>query len=573
MLLVNCLIPDLNAMRFIPGHISIRGDIIESILTEIPSKHSGPAIDCKGMYICPGLCDGHVHIESSRLSPDAFMREAVAAGTVYVFADPHEIANVIGRKGVEFFLEQAAAAPLDLYVGIPSCVPATHLETAGGEITLKDIQELLTHDNIYGLAEMMNFPGIIHDIGDARAKVQAALDAGRIVDGHCPGLSGKDLKAYISNGKNDNTVRIMSDHECTSYKEAREKHDLGMHIMLRYGSAAKDLPALLKGFAQNGIFSDRLILACDDITASDLRKYGHINHLQMKAREILETSGGLDRETAFLHALKMCTKNTLSYFKVKGGEISEGNPATLIIHPSLDLIEPETVIRKGTVVYEHGSLTDPQTEQDYTPYFTNLYVPPDIDIKVRSENDSPLCRIIERFPDSIVTGAAEDTLETRNGEILPDPDKGIAKLCVIERHKGSGNRGVGFVKGFMFTKGAVASTVAHDSHNIIAAGYDDELILKAVKLLRTSGGGMAAVTYEKECVFPLQICGLMSTCTTEHVIKQETKLEECALTLGFNKDVFSSLSFLALPVIPELKLTDLGLVDVTSFQVVPLEIM
>jgi len=571
MLLTNCTIPDFTKMEFVQAHIVIDHDVISQVCRDTePPEGDNETLDCSGMYVCPGLCDGHVHIESSRLSPAVFADCVIPTGTTGVFADPHEIANVLGMEGIELFLKEAEVLPLSLFIGAPSCVPATHLETAGSTVTLQDIEKLLTHDLVYGLAEMMNVPGIIHDIGDARQKVEAALRTGKIVDGHCPGLGGKELAAYITNGKNDGTIRITSDHECTSYKEAKEKYEAGMHIMLRHGSASKDLCAILSGFASDGIFSERLILACDDITARDLREYGHINNVHCTAMNILREQGGLSAPEAFLHALKMCTSNTCAYFGVNAGTVEQGHSADLIVHSSLDKIIPDTVICRGVPVYRDGALTSPCLKKDYSRYTKKPVIDSDMDLSLQTDKGKTECRVIGLVPDSIVTVSETVELKAENGIILPSPEQNIAKLCVIERHRGTGNTGIGFVRGFSFINGAVASTVAHDSHNIIAAGYSDDLIMKAVRLLESSGGGLAAVTETGSCLIPLEIAGLMSSGSAGNVIEQENRMEGFTHSMGFETDPFPVLSFLALPVIPELKLTDKGLVDVSAFDFVPL---
>ncbi|MDD3089718.1 MAG: amidohydrolase family protein, partial [Candidatus Omnitrophica bacterium] len=260
----------------------------KTYLGEAPLIQGCEVIDLKGAYLAPGFIDGHIHIESSMLTPIEFSREAVKKGTTAVFCDPHEIANVLGPRGVELFLEQAEQAVIKINIAVPSCVPATDMETSGGAITLDDIKKFLKDERVYGLAEMMNFPGIVHGVGDARQKVKAALDAGKLVDGHAPGLSGKPLEDYISNGEDDWEVRISSDHECTSAQEAIEKWEKGMFIMLRHGSASKDLENILPGICEKGISLENFGLVSDDLSAEDMREKGHVDGLVRAAAQIFE---------------------------------------------------------------------------------------------------------------------------------------------------------------------------------------------------------------------------------------------------------------------------------------------
>ncbi len=568
MILKNCRIPDFESCIFRSVSINIENEVITQIIQDTGIPDSDSVIDCDGKFISPGLCDGHVHIESSHLCPREFCAQAVRHGTTAVFADPHELTNVFGIDAVEFFIQESEHVPLDLYTGIPSCVPATDLETSGGRITLEDVQNLIRHEQIYGLAEMMNSPGIIFDFGEYRSMVETALEAGKIADGHCPGLSGKDLQTYISNGRLDGTVRIGSDHECTSFEEAREKHAAGMHIMLRHGSASRDLERILPGFAREGIAPERLILVCDDITAGDLSRRGHINYLHFLAREILMDSG-LNREEAFLSALRMCTSNTCGYFGIQAGSVCEGKRANLILHSSLDNITPEMVIFRGETVYSKDTPMSPD-KGDYTRFNTAIHVKKPVSLKAEGSDRLP-CRIITLIPDSLLTDETSEALPVEKNVVQPLPQAGIAKLCVIERHHQTGNTGVGFVSGFSFTTGAVASTVAHDSHNIIVLGYSDELMLRAVELIEEHGGGMAAVTEQEELCVPFRIGGLMSDLHADEVIDLTARLELLTREMGFSNDPFPTLSFLALPVIPSLKLTDKGLVDVGTFSFVPLQ--
>jgi adenine deaminase len=529
-------------------------------------------IDLDNAFVGPGFIDGHLHIESSMLSPVEFSFEAVKHGTTSIFVDPHEIANVLGRKGVELFLDMAPVLPLEMNIGIPSCVPATHLETSGGEITLTDIEQLLPHPCVYGLAEMMNFPGIIHGLGDARRKVDLVLSKGKIVDGHCPGLSGKDLEAYISNGKKDGQVRIGSDHECTGAEEALEKMEKGMYVMLRQGSSSKDLENILPEVARTCYSLDSFGLVSDDLSACDLKKRGHINHLVSIAAGIIESETENTEKEAAIEAIAMATLNHARYFGKNTGKIEPGADADIIVFNTLSRIEPDIVLSKGNIVVRDKKVVRDKPLFDLSGYRHSVILPEKVADKlmVSSDNEKEKVRIIKARRNSLVTGQEITEMEVDAGVITPDPGKGIHKIAVIERHKGTGNISVGFVKGFEFTKGAIAGTVAHDSHNLIVVGTSEVFMIKAIGIIRDRGGGIAVVSEEGEAYVPLALAGLMSTKSIDEFVSEHERLEAFLEKTGFKEDPFPTLSFMALPVIPELKITDKGLVDVATFDFVDL---
>lgn len=529
-------------------------------------------IDVKGAYISPGLIDGHIHIESSMLTPLEFAYEAVKYGTTSVFVDPHEAANVLGRKGIELFLEQSDLVPFSMNIGIPSCVPATSMETSGGAVTTRDIEELLKDERVFGLSEMMNFPGIVFGVGDARKKVELALKAGKIVDGHSPGLSGKDLSLYISNGETDGKVRIGSDHECTTVEEAIEKWEKGMYVMLRHGSAAKDMENILPGLCRSGLDLARFGLVSDDLSANDLRRRGHIDHLVNIAAEIIRKEKGISLEKAVIEAISMATLNHAEYFNKNTGKIIDGAAADLMIFDSLEEVIPHTVISKGSIIVAEGVYVGSRHEYDYKSYSHPVNIPEDLPhrVKVASENNTEKIRVIGVKPDTLFTEEILAQIPVNEGVVTPDAGTGIVKVAVIERHRGTGNVSVGYVKGFELTSGAIASTVAHDSHNIIAIGTDDVSLVRAVEKIKEMGGGLAAVFGDCGEVLPLALCGLMSTEDIDTVLGRHEKLSAFLKKMGFSKDPFLPLSFIALPVIPKLKITDEGLVDVDKFDFVDL---
>ena len=563
-------------------NILIRNGIITGIEKDV-DRDAVDILDVSGQYVAPGFIDFHIHIESSMMSPISFGQEVIKHGTTTILVDPHEIANVCGKKGIELFLEQAGIMPLDMYVGIPSCVPATGMETAGGAVNLSDIKELLPGKRVYGLAEMMNFPGIIHDLGEARKKVDLVYDFGKIVDGHCPGLRGEDLKTYISNGHNDDVVRIMSDHETGELDEALEKSNLGMYVGLRLGSASRDLDRLLPGLIEKDLSLDRFMLCSDDLDPIELYQKGHLDRIIKRARDIIMNHSGQTLESATIQAITLCTRNPGNYLSrflndnnMPGiGEIAIGKKADLVVFDSLNELKTDTVLVSGEMKVKKGKYLGESIPFDYSPFHNRVNIgsrlnPNDFKITGEPGKNKMEVKVIEVIPGSIVTRNTRMILPTESGELPANPGLDIAKIAVIERHHATGNRTVGFVKGLGLKRGALASTVAHDSHNIIAAGVEDEKMARAVNFLAEKGGGMLAVD-ERVHYFPLQICGLMSDSSLEIIVEKYRHIKDQIRKMGSPlENAFMTLAFLALPVIPELKITDRGLVDVTTFDFVNL---
>ncbi|UCD84474.1 MAG: adenine deaminase [Deltaproteobacteria bacterium] len=576
-------IVDVSAVKVSPGDLVIRNGVIDGIYTpgEVPGGDGFTEIDIPGRYVAPGFIDGHLHIESSMLSPLEFTRAAVRCGTTTIFVDPHEIANVFGRKGVELFLEQARILPLDMYIGIPSCVPATNLEDSGGEIGIEDIKELLPDGRVYGLAEMMNFPGVINKVPEVCGKVELAYQFGKVVDGHCPGLSGEDLAKYISNGAGDKVVRIMSDHEINSGEEAVEKYRAGMWVMVREGSASKNLEEVLSYLVKSECPLDRSVLVSDDRDPVDLEERGHMEWTVNKARDIILKNSGLSKEEAAIRAIGLATLNTARYFRREEiGEVAVGKKGNLVVFRSLDDIRAERVISNGVVVAREGEFVGEALQCDYSGYLSSVNIgreitASDLRISYAGEEETPEVKVIGIIPDSIVTQKLLVPLKASGGpgdrELKAATDKDILKIAVFERHKATGKYAVGFVKGMGIGKGAVASTVSHDSHNLMVIGADDEMMAEATNYLSAQGGGIVAMDGKRTEYLPLQIGGLMSTGDIKSVAGRHKSLARFIRDMGSRlESPFLTMSFLALPVIPELRLTDRGLVDVNKFGFVEL---
>jgi adenine deaminase len=575
-------IVDVRSQKIRKGDVLIKNGIIAGIV----SSQNGKAkriIDIQGKYLSPGFIDSHLHIESSMLSPLEFSREAVRHGTTAIFVDPHEIANVMGRKGVDLFLEQSGMVPLDMFVGVPSCVPATQLEDSGACLTVEDVKALVPDKRIFGLAEMMNFPGIIHGLGEAREKVDLVFNAGKIVDGHCPGLTGEDLKKYISNGKDDNEVRIMSDHESINLDEAIEKSNLGMQIALRYGSATKDLERILPGLIKANIDLEKFMVCSDDLDPIELYEEGHIDRIIRKARNIIVENSRLNLEQATILAISLATINSSRYFSrffrlhdyPETGEIAEGKKANLVVFDSLEDIEIDKVVYSGALVADKGEYVGKTVDYDYSEFMGKVntgkkFQPNDFKIIVAGDKKSLNVKVIQIVRNSLETKQKIIPFAVYNNELKADQKKDIAKIAVIERHNATGSYALGFVEGLGVKKGAIASTVAHDSHNLIVAGVNDESMAKAANFLSEKGGGMVVIA-DKVDYFPLKIGGLMSTSRIEKVVDEYRNIKEATRRVGSGlENAFMTMSFLALPVIPKLKITNRGLVDVDKFEFVSL---
>lgn len=509
-------------------------------------------MDLKGLYLCPGFIDGHVHIESSMVTVPEFARAVVPQGTTSVVIDPHEIANVLGLDGIRYMLESSKYNPLSVYFMLPSCVPSTHMETAGAELLWYDLAMLLEGEWVLGLGEVMNYPGVLLCDQTVLDKIRAAK--GKRIDGHAPGLSGRDLVAYIAAG-------VRSDHECTTIEEAREKLRLGMYIMIREGTTTRNLEDLLPLVTPEN--SRRCMFVTDDRHPAELMDEGHINSMIKKAISL-----GLKPITA----IQMATLNPAEYFGLDDkGAVSPGYRADLVVFDNFEDFNIKMVFRNGQIVAEEGEMLPLEVKPKKVPIRGSMNVNWEgVDFKVPARGTR--ARVIGIVPGQIFTTQLIEEVSVKDGLAVADVERDILKIAVIERHLASGNVGVGFIRGLELKKGAIASSVAHDSHNIVVAGTNDEDMLAAASEVVSMGGGLvAAVGGRILARLPLPIAGLMSDKPLSEVRAQMDKLLATTSEMGSSlHDPFMVLSFMALAVIPELKLTDKGLVDVTQFKFVPL---
>jgi adenine deaminase len=505
-------------------------------------------IDLKGAYLAPALIDGHFHVESSMLTAPEFARAVVPHGTGTVVIDPHEYANVLGLDGIRYVLESTKNLPLDFFIMLPSCVPATHLETAGAVLTADDLKLMIADERIAGVAELMNFPGVFLGTKSELAKIE--IGKGKAIDGHAPGLRGKNLNAYALAG-------VRSDHESVEVEEAREKLRLGLHILLREGSTERNLEHLIP--LLNAHNSQNCSFATDDKLAGDLVNEGHIDHSVRKAIKL-----GVPPITA----LQIATINTARHYRLKNlGAIAPRFWADFIVFDDLKNFQIRQVYKKGILVAENGKFIGKLPAKTPLPRSTmNLrYSSKDFVVKASGKKK---IRVIEIIPDQIVTKEIIASPKVLNGEVIADTSRDILKMVVIERHRATGNVGVGFVRGFKLKNGAIGSTVAHDAHNVIVAGTNDADILLAVRELERLQGGQVCVANGKvKAELPLPIAGLVSDQPLPKAMELIDDLNAAAQSLGCDLAApFMTLSFLALSPIPALKLTDQGLIDATKLQ-------
>ncbi|MGD9372913.1 MAG: adenine deaminase [Desulfobacterales bacterium] len=511
-------------------------------------------IDLQGRFVAPGFIDPHVHIESSMACITQFARAVLVHGTTTVAADPHEIANVLGTRGIDYMLQSAKSQPMNIYFTLSSCVPASDMETSGARMTANDLKPFMSDSRIVALAEMMNFPGVIGGDPDVLAKIEIANQHSKPIDGHAPGLTGRDLNAYVSAG-------IGSDHECTTIHEAAEKLRSGMRIMIRQGTGARNLKDLLPIVNERN--ARRLMWCTDDRHPHDLLDEGHIDTIIRQAIGL-----GLDP----IIAIQMATINPAEYFRLDHlGAIAPGRQADFVIFSDLEALRIEQVYFRGIQVAADGKMKPEIQAPEPLPLQSSIFVKADeVDFSIPAKGTR--MRVIEVVPDQLITRQLIDDVPIFKDLAVSDPSRELLKMAVVERHKGTGNIGKAFVKGLGIKKGALASSVAHDSHNIIVVGTNDEDMKTALTAIAEMGGGLAAVSDGKLLAnLSLPIAGLMSLEPLDKVRMGVDRLIEVSHDLGSKLiNPFMTLSFLALPVIPELKLTDKGLIDVQRFEIVPL---
>lgn len=557
LLLTNARIVNVVSHEIQEGHLAIYGDRIVGI-GDYSAAHS---IDLKGQYVCPGLIDAHVHIESSMLAVPEFARVVAAHGTTAVVADPHEFANVMGTEGISFVLRSAKYAPIDVYVMLSSCVPASPLESAGAELGAEDLEPFLTNPWVLGLAEMMNYPGVIAAKPDVLDKI--AMVAHGVVDGHAPAVAGRDLTAYAAAG-------IMSDHECVGADEAREKLRRGLFIMIREGSQTRNLEALLP--LVTPATAEHFMFCTDDKDVRDLLDEGQIDFAIRKAIRL-----GVDP----ILAIRLGTYNTARYFGLRHlGAVLPGYRADLAIVDNLKDFRVTHTFHRGQLVAEGGRCIAPIHEAERrAPLRSSVDVhwikPSDFEIPAPAgadETNPPSIHVIHVLENRIDTERSIEAAMVSRGYLVADRLRDLAKMVVIERHRASGEISHGFVHGFKLRCGAIASSVAHDAHNIIVVGMSDaDMHAAAVRLVKLRGGLVVASEGQIVAEVPLPIAGLVSDEPAEAVADKLRALCQAARDLGCPlEQPFMALSFLSLSVIGKLKLTNQGLIDVEQFKVIPL---
>jgi adenine deaminase len=521
--------------------VALRGDRIVG-LGDLPARE---AIDLDGRYVCPGLIDAHVHIEISMLPPHRFADAVLPHGVTSVVCDPHEIANVLGVEGVRYMLDVSEGLDLSVLVMAPSCVPTSSMETSGAALGAQELVALAEHPRVLGLAEMMNFPGVLAGSGDVLDKLRGF--EGRPLDGHVPGLTGPDLQAYAGAG-------ISSDHESVTAEEAREKLRLGMTVFLREASNARNLLDLLPAVDEHT--ARRCAFATDDRVPGELLRDGSIDALVR-----LAIRGGLDPVTA----VTMATLNPAEHYGLRDrGAVAPGRRADLFVTSDLRALPVELVVAGGRVLARDGRrLHDSVAPAATLPDTFHVAWPPDLRLPARGRR----ARVIGIVEDQLLTTAHVEEVRVEDGAAVADPDRDLLRLSVIERHRATGNVGMGFVRGFGLRRGAMASSVANDCHNLIVVAVDDEDGLLAARTVADMGGGIAVVRDgELRAAIALPLAGLMADRAPEVVADQLDAVTSSVRQLGCAVPApFMAMSFLALPVIPHLKLTDRGLVDVDAF--------
>lgn len=548
-----------------PARISVEGGFFKEIVPIVINDDS--ELDIPGI-ILPGFIDSHIHIESTMLTPAQFAKLAVRFGTTSVVCDPHEIANVAGTDGIDFMIENSKSVPFNFYFSIPSCVPATCFETSGAILDSETIGELLKKDEAVALGEMMNFPGVINGDGEVLAKLEKAKELGKPIDGHAPLLSGKDLDKYIAE-------HISTDHECSNFAEAIEKKEKGMKIMVREGSSAKNMEALFDfsdrldywknhesfGKMPNEVLEKRIhlpifdFIVSDDKHTTDLIK-GHLNESIKKA---------IDLEISPISAIEMVTVNPSTHYNLNTGVIVKGMQADYVVVDNLNDLNILKTYVAGKCVFDGENVLFDVEETEFKNTF-DVSKKESEDFEISCDEPSADVNVIRCFNGELITEAESATLETKNGFVQPDLEEDILKIAVVERYGGNSIAN-GFITGFNLKKGAIASSVAHDSHNIVVVGTNSEDMANAVNCLIDNEGGFAIVDGDFEDSLALPIAGLMTNEDSHEVAEKLEKLHKTAADFGCKLDSpFMTMSFMALLVIPAIKISDKGLFDCINFE-------
>ena len=537
----NAKIVNVFTEEIIPGDVAIR----DGIIIGVGSYQGKVEIDAKGGYLCPGLIDGHMHIESSMAHPSRFAEIVLEKGTTSIVADPHEIANVCGADGIQYMLDQTEWLPLSVFLMMPSCVPCTAFETSGAKLTARDMEPFMAHNRVLGLGEVMDYIATVEGDGEMLDKLH--LFRHHPIDGHAPLLSGDALNAYCVAGPH-------TDHECINYDEFKEKLRKGLRLHLRLGSASRGIDSIMEGIVRDRLPTRRIMLCTDDKHLANIRDEGHINYILRRA-----VSHGIDP----IHALQMATINTANTYGLRHyGAVAPGYRADLVVFDNLQDFNAQIVITDGKL-FEPSSGAHSHIKPDPKIY-NSVHLAPRRPEQLHLPIHGP-ARIIRLLPNELTTALDIEEVPTENGFF--QPGNGLCKLAVVERHHASGRIGVGIVRGFSLTGGAIATTVGHDSHNLIVCGDNDADMLYAVDVLEECGGGFVVVSRGAVLAkLVLPVAGLMSDAPLDIILRDQRALLNAVRTLGVetDSDPFITLSFLALPVIPAVRLTDMGLFDVTN---------
>lgn len=549
--LKNCQIVNVFNGKIEEGDIAIQ----EGLIVGVGSYEGDIEIDCGGKYVCPGLIDGHVHIESSLLTPTGFAKAVIPNGTTTVIADPHEIANVCGLSGIDFMMESAKRSPLDVYIMLPSCVPSTEFENAGANLEAKDLESLMHEESVLGLGEMMNYPGVFY--GNKGVHEKLILFKEHRIDGHAPGVKGKDLNSYVLSG-------ISTDHECVSKEELEEKVARGMYIQLREGSATRNVDELSKGVS---IYNSRRLMFCtDDKHPTDISSEGHIDYNIKRA-----IANNVDP----IIAITMGSLNVAECYGLqRKGAVAPGYEADLILLDDIKSFDVLEVYKKGELVGKNKkALFEPERYED-SKVLATIHLKDEKDIDLSLYLKSEYVKVISLLNHSIITKKVVRKVDVKDGKFVGNPKIDVLKLAVVERHKNTGNVGMGLVEGFGLTGATIGTTIAHDSHNMLLIGDNDQDMKVAMNHLKSLEGGLVIVKDGKVVdSLQLEVAGLMTNASLETVNAKLTHLENLAREYGVPNgvDPFMTLAFLALPVIPDLKVTDYGLFDVSKFEFVDIE--